>query len=141
MRAMWKVKQTLELVRVDVKGRVTGGGFQGFWLVGDSRGQMVRTLAVGGPQAGGAAAASEQRSGLQTHTEEVGLQMGKQMKGEAETTVIYKSRTCKFKAAWEDMVVVVGEGVTEPAPRSAPLGGMEAETCKYTSTHNLNTES
>lgn len=46
-RAPWKGRGTLELVRVDGKGRGTRGGLQGFWLVGDSYGEMGRAFGCG----------------------------------------------------------------------------------------------
>lgn len=139
-RAMWKVKRTLELVRIDGKGRVLGGGLQGFWLVGDSRGETVRTSAVGVPRAGGGMWGLEQRSGRERHTGEVGLQTENQIKGEVETAVIYKPRIYHVQGSLGGHTGV-GVGAHRPCPQQLSTWGMVAERCKDTSTRNLNIES
>lgn len=120
LRAMWSVTRTLELVQLDGKGRGTGGGLQGLWLIGDSRGEMVRTWAVGcgtgrwmsvGFGAEVWAGEAHGRSRLKTENP---------VKGEVETTVIYEPRP---ETAWEDIVAGGGGRAQALPPETLHLGG------------------
>lgn len=73
LRAMWSVKRTLELVQLDGKGRGTGGGLQGLWLIGTAVEKWLGLGLLGVAQAGGWVWGLEQRSGLERHMGEVGL--------------------------------------------------------------------